>query len=348
MNKLFVVFPISGPNNGVKIISNHIIEKLRDKGVNLELIDLAQAREFSNFGRFEFSKVIQSFKILLKILSIPRKSFVYINFTAKGFAYYRDLFFIITSKFLSHKITLHIHENGHENRSSTFLKKLLKNINVVVINKRQLRNLSYLNNIYLLDNSLPDYNTNNSTDTKQQKLLFFSNLSILKGIDFLCDFCDLMYKEMKTPYKLTICGGVLDAYTEQRLNCLLKKYNFIEYLGAIESVEEKKKIFQKHSLLLFTSEENSEVYPLVYIEALMFGLGIITTKQVVSQKVVRNGNGLIISEINKEVFSDINSLLSTNVDEKSRQLYLKGYSFEDFISNLYKIIFREDDKFRTN
>ena len=61
----------------------------------------------------------------------------------------------------------------------------------------------------------------------------------------------------------------------------------------VSDMEEKSKIYSEATALLFLSDKNYEVFPLVYIEALMHGLPIISTPQHVAESVVKE-NGIII------------------------------------------------------
>ena len=134
------------------------------------------------------------------------------------------------------------------------------------------------------------------------KLLFFSNLSKEKGIFRLISIIRLI-AESDLNCEVNIYGGILDSANTQIFNTLKIKYNFINYFGPITDVKEKYNIFSQNNFLLFLSDINYEVSPLVYIEALMSGLPIITTKQVVSDDIVTGKVGFHISEDSSELLT---------------------------------------------
>ena len=72
--KLFFIFPISGPNNGVKVISNHIRNSLFiNTNISINELNTAQAKDFSNFGKFNFDKILSFYTLFKKLFSIIPK-----------------------------------------------------------------------------------------------------------------------------------------------------------------------------------------------------------------------------------------------------------------------------------
>ena len=186
--KIYFCFPVSGPNNGVKIISNHILTNfLADHSFDVLVVDTAQAKGFSNFGKFSLSKIIYTLKIFSKLIKVKRADLIYLNLTPKGFAFFRDLCMILICKIKGGKVTAHVHANDLENNINLVTRCVFKNVKIIVINELQHEKLKDLgSNVYLVKNALPDF-FNISTFKHKSigskiKLLFFSNLSKEKGI----------------------------------------------------------------------------------------------------------------------------------------------------------------------
>ncbi|MDA9057601.1 glycosyltransferase [Flavobacteriaceae bacterium] len=348
--KIHFCFPVSGPNNGVKIISNHILNNfLADNSFDVIIVDTAQAKGFSNFGKFSLSKIVYTLNIFSKLINVKRADLIYLNLTPKGFAFFRDICMILICKIKGGKVTVHIHANDLENNINLVTKCLLKRVKIIVINQLQYERLKELrSNVYLVKNALPDFfnifpSKNKPTEDKI-KLLFFSNLSKEKGI-FRLESIIRLIGENDLNCEVNIYGGILDKANAPIFDDLKLKYDFINYFGPITDEKEKYNIFTQNNFLLFLSDVNYEVSPLVYIEALMSGLPIITTKQVVSNDIVIHKAGFHISEDASELLTILqdHNLETTNKEElklTSRNLYLKNHSFDYFMSQIKTIIIK--------
>ena len=348
--KIHFCFPLSGPNNGVKIISNYILNNfLEDKSFDLIIIDTAQAKGFNNFGKLNLNKIIYTLNLFSKLLKVKRDDLIYLNLTPKGFAFFRDFCMILICKIKRGKVTVHVHANDLEKKINQVTRCLLKKVKIIVINKLQYNNLKSLySDLYLVKNALPDFFnelsfTNKRNDNKI-KLLFFSNLSKEKGI-FRLEYIIRLIGESDLNCEVNIYGGILNKSNETIFKDLKLNYDFINYYGPVTNQKEKYKIFVEHNFLLFLSDINYEVSPLVYIEALMSGLPIITTKQVVSDDIINKKCGFHISEDGSGLLTiledyNLSSIKKEELKKRSRSVYLENYSFDDFINQIKTIIIK--------
>lgn len=338
-NKLLVIFPIKGPLNGVKVITKNLLNHW-DKNIKYTLIDTAQAKDFNDFGKFSFQKVLDVFTLLLQIILNASHKKAYINLSVKGFSLYRDLILISLLLPLRIKVIAHIHANGLENLKSSLLRKIINQTHLIVINDYQYQNLKDYENVSLVYNTLPDYYQTKpllKQENQKLKILFFSNLSLNKGTKRLENFVREI-SPIADQIEVNICGGILD--DESLAICTkIKKYNFVNILDPIFDEDQKMKLFREADVFLFLSDENYEVFPLVYLEALMNGLVIITTKQVVSDLMIVNGNGIQYNTNNRPFIESL--LKGTKLKEMqqiSRQTFLNISDFDQFSSQIINII----------
>ncbi|WP_053976506.1 glycosyltransferase [Mangrovimonas xylaniphaga] len=347
--KLFFVFPLSGPNNGVKVISNFIFHGFLERyKFILRKIDTAQANNFNSFGKFSFKKVMNIFSLLKKIYSISNEDVVYLNITPKGFAYYRDLILLFCCFKRTENITLHIHANGLEKKISFYNRHLFAKSKIIVINKRQMELISpFCDNVFLVPNALPDNYCGDRLSVKKElgiRFIFISNLSKEKGVGRLRDICKEL-SDKNVHCELNVFGGALSENDLLDVRELGLRYSFFKYNGPISDEKEKNEILKESDVLLFLSDENYEVYPLVYIEALMNGLPIISTNQVVIEDLLNLGVASVIGE-DLSGFDKALSWLGQNEElislkEKCRETYLKNYCFEGFMNKIENIIVHE-------
>tara|TARA_R110002020_G_scaffold122487_7_gene278029 strand:- start:39375 stop:40433 length:1059 start_codon:yes stop_codon:yes gene_type:complete len=347
--KLYFCFPIGGPNNGVKIISGFILKFLTDsRRFDARIIDTSQATDYTNFGKFSLRKVYNILRLLITSLSLVKKAdCVYLNITPSGIAFYRDIILLMICKFKRANITVHLHANGMERNINFFTQRLFKNIKLIVINKNQLKVLESLpSTIFMVPNSLPDNGGEDEVGiytNEKLRLLFFSNLSKEKGVDLLLRLIDLIALN-NISCEVNICGGIMEKSYETIILKSIEKNTFVRYHGAIDNERLKSEFFSKNDMLLFLSDPYYEVSPLVYIEALMNGLPIITTKQVVADEFVASECGYIIVH-EQEIISIIQNLRDnasslSRLKKNSRQLYISNYNFQSYIDQITTIILK--------
>ena len=344
--KLFFVFPLSGPNNGVKVISNHIKNGVFSNGkLIIHPIDTAQAKDFNNFGKFNLKKIITFFKLIKQLLIVKSSDYIYLNLTPKGYAFYRDLIILALCKVKTRHITGHIHANGLENNIKWYNKFLFNSIKIIVINQHQKKKLrDFCPNIFLIPNVLPDYFKNKKINFKKNEkinFIFLSNISKEKGLNRIIEIADMVFLE-RIKCNINVYGGALTDVEKRKIESLAAKYDFVNYYGPIINEEEKFISLLNNDVLLFLSDENYEVYPLVYIEALMSGLSIITTNQIVSKNFQKLGIAKILNNDLSNFINIIDDFISfsrdKNIKVKARNVYLEKYSFDNYIERIEEVI----------
>lgn len=350
MRTLHYIFPITGPNNGVKVISNHIRESIfNNEPISIRAIDTAQAKNFSNFGKFGFTKVVHFFEVFIKLLAISKNDLVYINVTPRGYAFYRDLLFLTVCSLKAKNITAHIHANGLERKVKKYNRRLFCKLKIIIINRDQKNRLDKLGlRTYLVPNSLPDFFNDHYKPKNLGEglnLIFLSNISIPKGINRIEKISEII-SNSKLNCTLNVYGGALTKSDKNKIEFLNQKHDFLNYHGPIIEVGDKYDALSQNDLLLFLSDENYEVYPLVYIEALMAGLPILTTNQIVSKDLAALG----VSDTLNVDLGNFESCIKyylynpneyQNRKRMARNVYSRRYSFSSFIENIEKIILSE-------
>ncbi|WP_353164630.1 glycosyltransferase family 4 protein [Empedobacter brevis] len=338
-NRLLVICPISGPPNGVKVISEFLLDELSES-FDIDLIDTAQAKEFNDFGKFSFKKIFDVLFIAIKLLFLKEAKKVYINLSVKGFSLYRDIFFISILLLRKSNITSHIHANGLEKISNNFVRKIINKTKLIVINEKQQEELKNYKKIFLVYNSLPDYYKGKLIKNRNNKLriLYFSNISKEKGSLRLKEFCN-QAKELEHKIEIIICGGILDEFSQNIIE-ELRLFNFVKILDPIFETSKKMDLFRKSDLFIFLSNENYEVFPLVYLEAMMNGLPILTTKQIVSHKVIQNNNGKEYKQETNMMY--VKTLLEANelkLQQDNARIHYENFAnFNNFCNQVIKII----------
>jgi glycosyltransferase involved in cell wall biosynthesis len=341
---LYFIFPVTGPNNGVKIISSYIKNNLVfENKIEVITIDTAQAEDYNSFGKFSFKKISGIFKILASLFKIRKKDLVYLNFTPKGFAFYRDLLVLMVCCFKVSNVTIHVHANGLEDKIKGYNKWLFAKTKIIVINEAQNKALSgFAQHCFLLPNALPDYYDSRTIKYREAgeiSLIFLSNISKEKGIYRLEKLAKIV-QERDIKCIINVFGGILSEQDKKVVDKLKAQFTFLTYHGALKNEQEKFEALQLNDALIFLSDENYEVSPLVYIEALMSGLPVFTTKQVVAKSMFEKNVAFILNK-DLDNFEDILNNFITNKKElkvKARDTYLNTYSFTTYMNELKNIL----------
>ena len=249
-------------------------------------------------------------------------------------------------------IIIHIHfanfnEVFHKN---TFIRwftlKLLKRLSPRIISlssrlKDELVKKGFSsNNIYVLRNyynpSLIKTNSrNNSNNGRSTNYIFVGSITKRKGIDLLLDVFD----ELNDDFQLFVCGTPNEKEGED----IIRKHNCksnIHFVGFVNG-DEKNSMFSNADV--FVLPTLAEGLPISILEAMFFGLGIITTSVGAISEVVGEDNGFVINPGDKEKLKECVVKYHHDIAllQKHKTSNLNAstlYSYDVFRKELIKII----------
>ncbi|MDA9017987.1 glycosyltransferase family 4 protein [bacterium] len=129
----------------------------------------------------------------------------------------------------------------------------------------------------------------------------------------------------------------------QKINDL-KLQNCVSYLGKKYS-HEKHKIFQSSDIFVFPTFYHNETFGIVNIEAMMFGLPVISTSEGGIPDIVLDGEtGFIIENQNSNQLAEKIKWFIDNPEQaslmgaKGREHFLENYTLEIFENRLTQIL----------
>ncbi|MBB4866409.1 glycosyltransferase involved in cell wall biosynthesis [Pseudomonas nitritireducens] len=313
---LFLIH-LRGPINGAKVVSRIIHNNLKE---NYTFIDIASDNnERSTPGKFEAEKLFEGLIYTIRIFKsfiTEKPKFIYFSFTPTGFAKLRDYAISIGLNLLGAKrIIYHFHAEFDLNKKPNLVDRFIfRNAEAICINPSHSRRIHQQTtikekNIHTIPNRILDRNEFNSRDfnylikrrlfSKKINILFFSNLTFGKGAEIAIE----AFFKLKIKYQnatLTIAGKPLDPIYVNTLKSLCNREpeyaKDINFFGAV-SKEDKYTIFRDASIFLFTSEL-IETFGLVNLEALSYGLPIVSLRTPASHYFIEDGrNGFIADSI---------------------------------------------------
>lgn len=296
--------------------------------------------------KFKLRKIILFFvKLFHFYFRIKEYDILIYTHSFRKIAFLKDLFFIFCALIRKKKVVLFAQGNGFDKNimsfsklSQNFIFKLLLSISGVVTVSKKIRKEYYK---YLdKDNIVSIYNYYDFTEypTVLPKkfndlkftVLFLSSITRQKGIYTLIE----VIKAVLDRYEFIIAGGFTQKKEEKEIRNLLKGYKNVKIFGRVES-EEKIKLFLNSDIFMFPSLNDS--FGLVLLEAMYFGLPIITTPQgAITEYFIDGKNGFIVPENDTNAF--IQSLDKLSQD-KSLYESISRFNIEYVKNNFTKKIF---------
>ncbi|MEM3091185.1 MAG: WecB/TagA/CpsF family glycosyltransferase [Candidatus Pacearchaeota archaeon] len=349
------------PVHGAAVMNEFYFNSLKTKKIfEIERIIINKKGPLDSMGILNFKNFlwfIRSYIKTIKELIFFKPNLIYFELAPKGFAFYRDSFYVIIFKIFRKRILFHLHARGLE--KNLYSKFIFRNTRIIILSKvliEEVRDLFNKDKIYILPNGIRDMISNkefdkiikNRTKIKTRNLLFLSNMIEDKGtIDFLriCNY--LKSKGLK--FRAFFAGSWPDRKTKDRW-FLIRNYlgleQFCVYVGE-KFNDEKRKILEQSHYMVFPTKYENESFPLVILESFMFGIPVFTynngaLKEIVSAnylgKVFQIGKW---DEIAKELEKTIKKNININNMKKIREHFKKNYTLNLAEKNLIKILNEE-------
>jgi glycosyltransferase involved in cell wall biosynthesis len=143
----------------------------------------------------------------------------------------------------------------------------------------------------------------------------------------------------KSPFhfQLTIIGAFISNAEEKELREMISRrrlQNAVECLGFV-SEERKTQAFVTADLFCFPTYFQAENFGAVIVEAMAFGLPIITTRWRSNPEILPvNYNGLVDPKSPQQIADALERLASCDLDESLRELFLRRFTWEKHIAGM--------------
>lgn len=357
MKKILFLSPLPPPFYGSAMSSEICLDILKsDKRFDVQNVKLNYSRAMSDVGKLTLNKLYGIIIVIRQIRHLIKDfnpEIIYFMPALSGFALIRDYLFLrIIKTFNRRKLILHIRtqikrEDWDNPLKKIILKGLLQCDKVIVLGPELIENLNgevARNKIYILpnaiSNTLSDKEFENINDRKSinndLNLLFLSNLEESKGWFKLLEACKLL-SDADLNYTCHFVGDWRSEHERQKFLRYIEKNNLsgnIIYHGRLMG-KEKNEMFANADILIFPTED--EACPRVIIEAMEYGLPVISNDVGTIPSIIEHGKTGFILERNQaiEIFGYIIKLQ----DQEYRNLMgLNGRErfLEKFTLDLYK------------
>lgn len=358
LNKVLFLLHLPPPVHGSSIVGDMLSKsKLINSRFSCEFINILASESIQKTGKFQFKKLIGFIGIWLKLLFsliFNRPSLCCHALTTSGLAFSRDFFLVLTVKLFRVPIVYHMHNKGVSNNQN----KLLYNFGYMFIfNKAKVILLSKLlhndiskyvpfSEVYICPYGIVEHEVNsNLVKSHHPNILFLSNLIESKGVVVLLEACKiLMNKNIDFYCNFIGSEGDIDRNKFDLIVSRLGIKSKVSYLGR-KVGEEKNNYLKRADIFVFPTYYHFETFGLVNLEAMQYGLPVISTNEGGIPDIVENGKtGFLVRKNDPEHLADMLEILVQDKDlrlkmgEAGKVKFHKEYTIDVFENRLSEIL----------
>jgi glycosyltransferase involved in cell wall biosynthesis len=360
MKKILIVGQTPPPYTGQAIMIEHL------KNACYKMIKIYHVRmnfaggKIENMGKFQFSKILHLLFIIIQIYYIrllKKVDILYFPPSGPTNSVFRDMAILFSTRFMFKKTIFHFHASGlseHLKRKGRIFNYILKKSfmypDIAIYMSESCSNEGLLFNAkksVIVPYGIPDMAGKYKIISEKEKLniLFVGVLEETKGeMDILRAAAILKLQGIE--FKVKIAGDFKRPDYRDNFFSFIKQHDLqknIEYLGIITG-EDKKNHFKDADIFCFPSYYHSEAFPVVLIEAMSFGLPIISTYWRGIPDMVDDGyNGFLINIKSPEEIADKIVKLKNNIglmkqmSINGRQTFEQKYSLTQHLLQIESV-----------
>ena len=361
---------------GLSVAFDTFLDGMQERSIEYLLIDTSVGTSLKRAGVFSFRRMSGVLVILLKVLfNLPRSNIVYVTMGSSLLGFIRDLIIIFMTAVFKRKLIFHLHGGGFHDfyiSSSSFLRFVIRNSlchvdRIIVLGELLKNQFDFISkkkrpDIIIVPNGLPFKTSRkiiNKTISKNKpiRLLYLSNMIPSKGYMHVLEACKIL-KKKKINFVCEFAGEFMStgASSDSVEPDLAKTIFFktimnnnldseISYHGVVRGIN-KKNLFLNTDIFLLPTHYNGEGQPISIIEALYYGLPVISTRfRGIPEQIDDKQNGILLEIPNaKNIVNAIEQIINSpeNYEYMSKEAYnsfkLK-FTREQYLDRLISAVF---------
>ena len=358
LNRLLIVGQLPPPVHGSNVMAELLWQSLKSLGYQVEMVQKTFSRDMREVERFSFRKLLRIFTISARLVQ-ALQSFkpgvcIYFN-TVKFRALVTDALYLFSLRLFQVPYLLYSHGKGLRTLgdSANPLKRFVvrgaiaQSAGALVLGDRLKADFRpYLDEdkMFVLPNALPDQAGSRLAPREGRnprvQVLFLSNLIETKGpMEFL-----LMAKEVAaraSEVSFVLAGPPVEEVFYRKLLAFIERENLtdrVEVPGGLFG-EAKSEFLRKSDIFVYPTHRDAS--PLVIIEAMQWGLPVVSSTEGAIPEVVLDGvTGYIVNprdihQLTERVLRLVNgSELRRRMGAAGRKRYETHYTIEDYQRNV--------------
>lgn len=364
--KVLFITPLPPPHYGSAISSEINLNLLKNcQEFEVSNIKLNYSQDVSDLGKFNKAKIFGVFYVLRKIWQSMRNDkpdIVYFMPATFGIALYRDFLFLwLIKRFKNNMLILHLRsqfrqEDWNSAFKRFFIKGMLTCDKVILLGNELKENLnSYIpdKKIFYLPNAIENSlsSANFSEIVNQRKLndelnlFFLSNMLRFKGWFKLLQTCKLL-RDADMKFKCHFAGGWPSEDERIKFENYVNDHELqdsVIYHGELFG-DQKSKMFEKADIFVYPT--NFDACPRVVIEAMEYGIPIISTRVgTIPSMIVHGETAFIVDDTAPEILFDEvcklrNDLLRREMGGKGRKRFHEKFTIDSYKDRFVAILLK--------
>jgi glycosyltransferase involved in cell wall biosynthesis len=290
MNRILFLVQLPPPIHGAAIMNEIVVHsKLIGEHFESRHIDIGASDKLEDIGRFSPSKlpgVARTLAGIIRELFVFRPDIVYLTLAPSGFAFYRDVLFVSFIRLFRPELVLHLHGKGirqgaEKSRLFRWLaSRLFKHSHVIFLSERLRSDAAGFRtrSSYVVNNGFPDDSVPLRAapdDTKYPEILYLSNFVRSKGVLDLIDALQIV-AQTHTRFLVKLVGKPVDISMDA-LEVYVREKGLDSKVSVLGPLYGENKVGLLEGADIFILPSYNEAFPLSVLEAMKFGLPVIST-----------------------------------------------------------------------
>lgn len=362
-SKILFILHIPPPVNGASMVGQFIKEsQLINTTFEADYINLTTAFSLDKIGKGGVSKlwiILKILKDVLKTIASKKYDLCYMTLTAKGAGFYKDFLIVCLLKLFGLNIIYHFHNKGVAISGRKWYNQLLYKITFnhtkcILLAPTLYKDIAAFvanDNVFFCPNGIPDLTgraESTRLDLESSKIftfLFLSNMMEEKGVFKLLQACALL-KAKHFRFKCNFIGAWSDI-TEDSFKQMVEVLAIDEEVTMYGKKYNAEKIgyFKDADAFVFPTYYHNECFPLVLLEAMQFGLPIISTPEgAIAEMVIDKQTGLLTPQKDIKALAEAMEYMLTHSGESKamgiagRKRYEQEFTLSTFEENICSIL----------
>lgn len=364
-SKILLICPLPPPVHGSSIVSQSIKDSaVLNEAFEMDFVNLSTSRKVEEIGKQSLmlyaKKVLRFIGIYISTLlklTIHKYDLCYLAITCHGVGFLKDAPFVLLCKLFGRKVVIHQHNKGMVKDVDRpiyrwLLPMVYRHTKVILLSWRLYADIEKVvrrEQVMICPNGIPDTNRSNTSVERHNDvphILFLSNLIVSKGILVLLDALKIL-KERGCRFVCDFVGGKTKELDSRRFAHEIETRGLdgIALYHGRKYGKDKEDFLQMADMLVFPTYYFNECFPLVILEAMMYGLPVISTDEGGIRDEVKDGkNGFVVKPQDAVSLADAIQRLLDDKDARQtmgaegRRMFKEQFTMECFENNIKGIL----------
>lgn len=335
-----------------------------NEAFDMDFVNLSTSRKMEEIEKRSWAlyarkavRFIGAYAKTFWLLSTRRYDLCYLAITCHGVGFLKDAPYVLLCKMFGRKIVIHQHNKGmakdvDRHIYSWLMPMVYRNTKVILLSWRLYSDIEKVvkrEHVMICPNGILDTNINEPSAERHNDvphILFLSNLIVSKGVVVLLDALKIL-KGRGIRFVCDFVGGETKELNDQK---------FTEEIGArgLEDIavyhgrkygKDKEDFLRMADMFVFPTYYFNECFPLVILEAMMYGLPVISTDEGGIRDEVKDGiNGFVVKPQDATALADAigrfldDKVMRQRMGAEGRRIFKERFTMECFENNIKRIL----------